>query len=348
MSAPTPAMPADDFDAAAAEPVPLAPALPTPRQRLAQGKARRSKTSRAAHAAWQPPADRPDPIALLEESSRPRLQALVPIRYGRMLASPFTFLRGSPIVMAHDLATTPVSGIRTQICGDAHLMNFGVYASPERTLLFDVNDFDETLPGPWEWDVKRLAASCVVAGRSHGLRSQDCEEAARVCARSYRERMREYSGMRLLDIWYSRVDAQAALQVFHASDRKGISRAFDRGPPTQQLAGGLARPAGCRERRSRLRIVDDPPLVRHVNDDEMRPIAAAFLPRLLYLAPGRSPRTDRALSARRFRAQSRRRRQRRHALSHRAVRRQSQRGSAVLAGQGGAGVGLGGSPGPQP
>src|SRR5580704_15963527 len=117
-----------------------------------------------------------------------------------MLASPFTFLRGSPIVMAQDLAATPVTGITVQACGDAHLMNFGVYASPERNLLFDLNDFDETLPGPWEWDVKRLAASCVVAGRSFGLRRTDCDEAARACVRSYRERMHSYSRMRWLDV----------------------------------------------------------------------------------------------------------------------------------------------------
>ena len=134
-----------------------------------------------------------------------------------MLASPFTFLRGSPIVMAHDLAETPVSGIQVQACGDAHLMNFGVYASPERNLLFDLNDFDETLPGPWEWDLKRLAASCVVAGRSHGIRERDCGDAARAAARSYRQRMCEYGDMRLLDVWYSRVDAQTVLDVVSRS-----------------------------------------------------------------------------------------------------------------------------------
>jgi uncharacterized protein (DUF2252 family) len=266
MSSPTQALPGDDFDASAAEPVPLAPALPTPKERLAEGKTRRSKAARAAHAGWQAPADRADPIALLEESSRLRLQSLVPIRYGRMLASPFTFLRGSPIVMAHDLAATPVSGIRTQICGDAHLMNFGVYASPERTLLFDVNDFDETLPGPWEWDVKRLAASCVVAGRSYGLRAHDSMEAARVCARSYRERMREYSAMRLLDLWYSRVDAQAALQVFRGSDCKGMSNAFGKGRRRNSLQA-LSKLVAVSD--GRLHIVDDPPLVRHPRDDEL-------------------------------------------------------------------------------
>src|SRR6266849_10718685 len=159
------------------EPVPLAPSLPTPKERLAEGKSRRAQAPRSAHSRWEPAANRTDTIALLEESSRQRLPHLIPIRYGRMLASPFTYLRGSPIVMAHDLAATPVSGIRVQACGDAHLMNFGLYASPERNLLFDLNDFDETLPGPWEWDVKRLAASVEVAGRQNGYKAQENRQA---------------------------------------------------------------------------------------------------------------------------------------------------------------------------
>jgi uncharacterized protein (DUF2252 family) len=246
-----------------AEPVPVTPPLPTPRERLAAGKARRSQVSRRSQAAWRPPAGRAEPVQLLEESSRPRLQHLVPIRYGRMLASPFAFLRGSPIVMAHDLAATPVSGLRVQACGDAHLMNFGLYASPERNLLFDLNDFDETLPGPWEWDVKRLAASCVVAGRTFGRRNADCLEAARSCARSYRERMRRYSRMRLLDVWYSRVDAAAVLQLFHHA-RDEVSRELDkaRGRTSLQALSKLAVVRG-----GRLRIIDNPPLVSHVDND---------------------------------------------------------------------------------
>ena len=139
-------------------------------QRRAVGRALRTTTPRSSHAAWTPPADRPDPIELLEAQAQTRLSDLVPIRYGRMLASPFAFLRGSAAVMAHDLASTPVSGLTVQLCGDCHLSNFGAFASPERTLVFDINDFDETLPGPWEWDLKRLAASFLVAGRTCGLR----------------------------------------------------------------------------------------------------------------------------------------------------------------------------------
>jgi uncharacterized protein (DUF2252 family) len=262
-SAPT-TIPACEADAVPQNPVPIAPPLPTPGERLAHGKARRRQVSRAAHAKWRPADKRADPIALLEESSRSRIERLVPIRYGRMLASPFTFLRGSPIVMAGDLAGTPSSGIAAQLGGDAHLMNFGLYASPERTLLFDVNDFDETLPGPWEWDLKRLAASCVVAGRSNGIRTQHTVEAALACARSYREHMREYSTMRLLDIYYSRVDAQTALSVFDGDGRREMSRAFTKGQRRNRLRD-LARLAEVRD--GKLHIVDDPPLVQHVQDD---------------------------------------------------------------------------------
>ena len=264
MSAPTQAIGVEEPGAPSQEPVPIAPPIPTPRDRMAEGKARRTQVPRSAHAVWQPAHDRPDPIALLEESSRPRVPELIPIRYGRMLASPFTFLRGSPIVMAHDLASTPVSGFRVQACGDAHLMNFGVYASPERNLLFDVNDFDETLPGPWEWDLKRLAASCVVAGRSYGIRTRDCVEAARTSARSYREHMCAYSQMHLLDIWYSRVDATAAVQVFRRGASDPVSRDFDKARRRDRLHA-LSKLATATD--GRLHIVDDPPLVQHLKDE---------------------------------------------------------------------------------
>jgi uncharacterized protein (DUF2252 family) len=266
MNSTTQILPVNGPAAGSVEPVPLAPCLPTPKERLAEGKARRAQAPRSAHSCWEPAANRADPIALLEESSQQRLQHLIPIRYGRMLASPFTFLRGSPIVMAHDLASTPVSGIRVQACGDAHLMNFGLYASPERSLLFDVNDFDETLPGPWEWDVKRLAASCVVSGRSHGMNARGCLYAARGCARSYRERMREYSGMRLLDVWYSRVDAEAALKVFRGVGRKEVSRTFDKSRRSTSLQA-LSKLADLGN--GRLHIVENLPLVQRVNDEHL-------------------------------------------------------------------------------
>ncbi len=251
-----------DGAAAPAHGLPPAP-LATTQERWAAGKARRKQTPRAAHAGWAPPANRADPVALLEQSSRSRLPDLVPIRYGRMLASPFTYLRGSPIVMAHDLAATPMSGIHVQLCGDAHLANFGVYASPERNLLFDVNDFDETLPGPWEYDLKRLAASFVVAGRSAGVSEPRCRDAAAACTRAYREHMRRYSGMNLLDVWYSRVDADAALQVFGRGAGDVGPLDLDKARRRNRLQA-LSRLAAQFE--GRWKIVDNPPLVHHVAD----------------------------------------------------------------------------------
>ena len=174
-------------------------------QRHERGRAARRPVPRGSHAEWAPAPDRPDPVELLEAQARDRIPELLPIRYGRMMASPFAFLRGSAIVMAQDLASTPKSGIQAQLCGDAHLLNFGAYASPERALLFDLNDFDETLPGPWEWDVKRLAASFVVAGRDNGFDAADCRRAAQAVTASYRQRMAEFSEMGELEVWYSRI-----------------------------------------------------------------------------------------------------------------------------------------------
>ena len=173
--------------------------------RRERGRALRREVPRGGHAGWTPAPDRPDPVDLLEAQARGRLQELMPIRYARMMDSPFAFMRGSAVIMAHDLAGTPKTGIRAQLCGDAHLLNFGAYASPERALLFDLNDFDETLPGPWEWDVKRLAASFVVAGRDNGFDAADCREAAQAAVSSYRRRMAEFSEMGELEVWYSRV-----------------------------------------------------------------------------------------------------------------------------------------------
>jgi hypothetical protein len=174
---------------------------PTYQQRREQGRAARQRTPRGNHAGWEPASDRPDPVDLLEAQAKNRDPDLAPIRYARMIPSPFTFLRGAAAIMANDLASTPRTGIRAQLCGDCHLSNFGAYASPERTLLFDVNDFDETLPGPWEWDVKRLATSLVVAGRENGFDDSDRRRAARSAAASYRKRMAEFSEMGELEVW---------------------------------------------------------------------------------------------------------------------------------------------------
>src|SRR5438067_6117545 len=187
--------------------------LTTRAERYAAGKARRSETARSSHAEWAPDPERPDPISILEESNKTRLQQLVPIRFGRMSTSAFTFYRGTADIMAYDLARTPVSGIQAQLCGDAHLSNFGVFASPERRQVFDVNDFDETLAGPWEWDVKRLAASVVIAGRQNGYTTQEIKQAVLRCVQSYREHMQQFALMRHLDVWYYHLDGEAILAM---------------------------------------------------------------------------------------------------------------------------------------
>src|SRR5580704_16664950 len=178
---------------------------PSIEERMNKGKALREKVPRSSHAEWVTPAGRPDPIDVLRESDRGRLAELLPIRYGRMQQSPFAFFRGSAAVMAWDLSRTPVTGIRVQACGDCHAANFGGFASPERQLLFDINDFDETLQAPWEWDVKRLAASIVLASREMGFGAGRCEDAVLTMAQSYRDHMLEYAHMRNLEIWYSRM-----------------------------------------------------------------------------------------------------------------------------------------------
>jgi uncharacterized protein (DUF2252 family) len=174
------------------------------------GRALRTAVPRSSHAVWEP-GGRRSPLRLLEEFNRHRVPELLPIRTARMRASPFAFYRGAPGVMAHDLATTPVTGISVQACGDAHLLNFGLFATPERNLVFGLNDFDETLPGPWEWDVKRLATSFVVAARTVGFSDALGRRAARAAVRTYREQLARYAGMRLLEVWYSRVDAAAII-----------------------------------------------------------------------------------------------------------------------------------------
>ena len=177
----------------------------------AMGKALRDKVPRSSHQEWKPAPNRPDCVALLEESNQGRLLELVPIRYGRMLASPFAFLRGAANIMAADLSETPKTGIKVQTCGDSHLSNFGGYGTPERNLVFDVNDFDETLWAPWEWDVKRLAASIVVAGRYLKLRDKISRAAAMASVQSYREHINEYAQMTALEVWYAHIGVESLL-----------------------------------------------------------------------------------------------------------------------------------------
>ena len=213
--------------------------VPSFRERMAAGKALRDKVPHEAHAVYRRSRDRKDPVAILEEQARTRLPFLVPIRYTRMLASPFAFLRGSAAVMSADLAQTPSVGVRVQACGDMHVANFGVFASAERNLVFGINDFDETMPGPWEWDLKRLAASVVVATRFLGGDAVLAREAVHALVRTYRKRMREFAEMRYLDVWYSRIDERGIYDVLTPEARKGaeriIAKARQRGH-TQVLA----------------------------------------------------------------------------------------------------------------
>ena len=205
---------------------PATASRPTLNELREMGKRLREKCPRSSHAAWKAPSNRPNPLRLLEQSNKGRIPGLIPIRYGRMVRTPFTFYRGAALNMAADLAETPVTGIRVQACGDCHLLNFGAYATPERRLVFDINDLDETLPAPWEWDVKRLAASFVLACRNNGFSKANARDAVLACVRSYRERMAEYSDMPVLEVWYASIDVEKALATIKDKEtsRRGQKR----------------------------------------------------------------------------------------------------------------------------
>jgi uncharacterized protein (DUF2252 family) len=200
----------------------------SPADRAARGRSCRSETARSSHAAWEPRADRSDPIALLEEQAAARVPELVPIRYGRMAASPFAFYRGAAYVMASDLAGTAQTGIRVQLCGDAHLANFGGFASAERQLLFDLVDFDETLPGPWEWDVKRLAASVAVAGRENGFEARRRAAIVRELVGEYRQAIRRFATMKTLDVWYARASVSDLQELARSQGSERQSRRLEK------------------------------------------------------------------------------------------------------------------------
>ena len=233
----------------------------TPTERRAHGKRLRDTVPRDTHAAWRAPADRADPIGILRAADTAREPDLVPLRYGRMLPSPFTFYRGSAGVMAADLGITPVSGIHVQACGDCHLLNFGGFATPERRLIFDINDLDETLPGPWEWDVKRLVASFALAARANGLSDAQGRDAAVACAASYRRKMRDFAAMDVLDVWYARIDdsdVRAMLpQKYKAQLQKRITKATAAG------SHELVFPKLAGHAFGRPRIRDMPPTIFH-------------------------------------------------------------------------------------
>jgi uncharacterized protein (DUF2252 family) len=239
----------------------------SPQERVARGKAARNEVPRSSHGRWEPAVNRLDPVELLEEQARSRVPELVPIRYGRMLVSPFTFYRGAALIMAADLAATPRSGLTVQVCGDAHLSNFGVFASPERKLLFDINDFDETLPGPWEWDVKRLAASFEVAGRDRGFAPAQRRGIVMAGVAEYRTRMKQAAGMRNLDVWYARIEVEALFEQL-----KGMVTAKQRAKAEANVAKARTRDSMqafsklTREVDGERRIVADAPLIVPIED----------------------------------------------------------------------------------
>jgi uncharacterized protein (DUF2252 family) len=242
---------------------PITAVLPPDREeRRASGKELRSKVSRQQHAEWKPPRNRRNPVEMVVESSKGRIPELIPIRYGRMMVSPFTFYRGTANIMAADLASTPRSGLQVQACGDCHLLNFGGYATPERRLLFDINDFDETLPGPWEWDVKRLATSFVLASRANGSSRRNQSDAAAGCVRSYREHMSEYAEAPALEVWYSSIDMNEGLAQLHdkttrARLRKRIRKAAASNVVEHEF------PKLVSESGGRYQIKDNAPLIFH-------------------------------------------------------------------------------------
>jgi uncharacterized protein (DUF2252 family) len=235
-------------------------------ERRAKGKALRGLAPRASHAGWKPPKSRRDPVEVVGESNVGRLPDLVPIRFGRMSTSPFAFYRGAAALMAADLASTATSGIRVQACGDAHLMNFGGFATPERNIIFDINDLDETLPAPFEWDLKRLAASVVIAAQHLRLRDSDAARAATDLVREYRERMANYASMRALDVWYDRIDL--ARYEDRAADPAVLNEVRKRAGERIEQARRKTQPDFLypklvSQEGSKPRIKDEPPLIFH-------------------------------------------------------------------------------------
>ena len=240
---------------------------PSLEERLSAGKALREKVSRNSQGKWAAPLERPDPIDVLRETDRGRLPELLAIRYHRMRQSPFAFFRGSASVMAWDLSRTATTGTRVQACGDCHVANFGGFASPERRLLFDINDFDETLHAPWEWDLKRLATSIVLASRELGLSRGHCEEAVREMAKSYREHMREYANMPALDVWYSHVSAEEFIKGARTVASKERWNRIEQKARLQTAEHVF--PKIAKVTNGHTRIVDHPPLVYHPRQSEL-------------------------------------------------------------------------------
>ena len=249
----------------------------TPDERRAAGEALREKVPHKAHAIWEAPADRPDPVALLKEQGTSRVQALLPVRYERMSVSAFTFYRGGALIMASDLSHTPSTGIVVQACGDAHISNFGLFNSPERRTVFDINDFDETAPGPWEWDVKRLAASVEICGRDRGFSKAERKTAVRACVRGYCDGMAKFASMGTMDVWYAHLDVEEFMAKFPnlatKKQRKQLQKALDKAKSkdSTRAVGKLTEVVD-----GKLRIVSNPPIIIPIRDEADR-IATADL-----------------------------------------------------------------------
>lgn len=238
-----------------------------PDERAAYGRNARARAPRSCHGWFEAEPGRPDPVEVIERQSASRLQELVPVRYGRMLESPFRFYRGAASIMAMDLGPVPNTGLTVQLCGDAHLLNFRLLASPERHLVFDINDFDETLGGPFEWDVKRLAASFVIAGRANGFSAEEQNGAVRTCVKAYRQRMREFAGMPTLDVWYAQDDADRMRELLASSmDRKTRRRTAEATARARTRTHLQAFEKLTRLTAEGRRITPDPPLITPLRD----------------------------------------------------------------------------------
>jgi uncharacterized protein (DUF2252 family) len=245
----------------------------TPAERAKRGLEARRAVGRRSHGQWIPATDRPDPVAVLVEQGADRVPELLPIRYGRMARSPFAFLRGAAAGLAADLAANPDTGLNVQLCGDAHLLNFGVFASPERALLFDLNDFDETHPGPFEWDVKRLAASVAVAARENGAPDAKARAAALASAEAYRTGIRRLAGLGELDVWYQRLDTTELLPLLQGKQLRQATKGLQRARSRTSLQA-LAKLTELRDGRPR--IVADPPLIEPLSDTAHRAVGKVF------------------------------------------------------------------------
>jgi hypothetical protein len=240
--------------------------VPSKIERRKQGKALREKCPRHSLGEWQPRSRSDDPIKLIQQSEAGRIPGLIPLRNERMSESPFKFFRGSAIIQARDLANSPVSGITVQACGDCHLMNFGGYATPERTLVFDINDFDETFPAPWEWDVKRLGASLVLAARDRSFSRQIAADAVRAAAASYRERMSDFAEQSVLETWYPRITLDDLLEFFH-EDKDSVNRLRTAGKRARSRTSEAAFPKLSEVVNGRRRIKDNPPIIFHFHEN---------------------------------------------------------------------------------